>query len=562
MLHLPAELVIAILRYIPLSTLTSLPSVSREWQSFCQVNESNLYHNAAILHGFVSSSVVYSELATTLSRRALAGVSGWKSFCYAQICIEKSWRGDEPSSVTLHHSAGDRVHRIKVDEERGFLIVTSRRGGISVIDLYSDNELWSLPNDYVHPYAHCEYGAGYLIFDRGGPHGEKEVWRHSADVEDDPSRPTFAAPDDSQLNAGSQAETTHGPPSRGHFRPWAVLRPPALTRAFRFVHPSLIAATRDSLFIWDIPTGELIQIIRDTQISPEGLGSEEDLGEINYVEISAQHAFVCGGNTLRAFSRATGRCVLDVPSSQVSYGKNAFFLCADGSHEGLGLSSAILKPQPVEHGLASLPTDRKRLIDEFVAVHVSACGSHLVAVLASSRLVIIPFFQRVIAGNVSMWDIALDIQVGSPMSVARYLAFENGRVALATGTGLFIISLDWESTLEESESPHISIRRAAWFNVPVSLSCITCLQMTRTGIYLNWAGGWDNEEEERRRHFEAEDLVPELGFETLFNLSLSDKQRVINMPNGDQVVQLFEPGESGRQTSSKLFSIDLTPLEY
>lgn len=143
-----------------------------------------------------------------------------------------------------------------------------------------------------------------------------------------------------------------------------------MTRAFRFVYPTLLAATRNSLFVWDIPTGELVQIIRDTQISADGPGSTVDLGDMNYVEISSKidgHAFICGSNTLRAFSRTSGRCVLDVSSSQISYGKNTYSFIADGSHEQLGLPNSVLKPQPTSHHLAVRPTGHKRLIDEFIA---------------------------------------------------------------------------------------------------------------------------------------------------------------------------------------------------
>ncbi|KAJ7242600.1 hypothetical protein B0H12DRAFT_1236729 [Mycena haematopus] len=442
MLHLPVELVVEILKFAPLSTIANVFAVSREWNSFCNVNQSILYHNAAVFHGFISSSNVYSDLVTTLSRRSLAGVRDWKSFCYTQLYIQNSWRGEAPSFVTSHKSAGNNVHRIKTDEQRGFLIVTTSRGGLSVVDLYDDRVLWSLPEHYVHAYAHCEYGSGYLIFDRQGISGEKEVWRLASEVEMNQDFPTFASPDERQRDVSCWAETFHGAASRGHFQPWAVLRPPALTRAFRFVYPWLIAATLISLFVWDITTGELVQIIQDTQVSAEGPSSNGYLGDINYVEVSAQpdgHAFICGSNTLRAFSRASGRCVLDVPSSQVSYGKNTYSFIGDAT----------------SHRFALRPTDNKRLIDEFIGVTCFRLWFPPSRIVASSRLIIIPFFERIIDGLVDTWDIALDIQLGSPVSVARYLAFENGRVGIVTGTGLFLVSLDWESICQPTVAPPI-----------------------------------------------------------------------------------------------------------
>lgn len=184
--------------------------------------------------------------------------------------------------------------------------------------------------------------------------------------------PTFAVPDERQHRISSRAAELHGFPltSRGHFKPWAVLKPPAITRAFRFVFPALIAAAESCLFVWDIPTGELIQTIRDTQLLPDGLGSSAPLGELHYVEISARtdgHAFICGSNSLRVFSRTSGRCVLDLPSSQITYGTNTYSFMVNGSHERDWLRNSVLKPQPTSHRVALDVPINRGLIDEFIA---------------------------------------------------------------------------------------------------------------------------------------------------------------------------------------------------
>jgi hypothetical protein len=41
-------------------------------------------------------------------------------------------------------------------------------------------------------------------------------------------------------------------------------------------------------------------------------------------------------------------------------------------------------------------------------------------------------FERAVRGEVEMREIALDIQLGSPSCRSKYLAFENGRIAVAT----------------------------------------------------------------------------------------------------------------------------------
>jgi hypothetical protein len=93
----------------------------------------------------------------------------------------------------------------------------------------------------------------------------------------------------------------------------------------------------------------------------------------------------------------------------------------------------------------------------------------------------------------------------------------------AQGTGLFVVSLDWESTLKSSAAPSISVHRAAWFNGPVALSCVSCLQMTSTGIFMNWDAGIQSNGGRDYR----EELFPERGFERIYTRSLTEEQRVI-----------------------------------
>ncbi|KAG6819969.1 hypothetical protein H0H93_006945 [Arthromyces matolae] len=115
--------------------------------------------------------------------------------------IERNWSGTGPSQITTHHSTGKDVHRIKVDEKAGYIITTSSTGGLQVTDLREDRELWSLPDvsellmthsaaygayissnviqSHVRPYAHCEYGEGFVIWDYLD--GSKEVWRRVED---------------------------------------------------------------------------------------------------------------------------------------------------------------------------------------------------------------------------------------------------------------------------------------------------------------------------------------------------------------------------------------------
>ena len=63
-----------------------------------------------------------------------------------RLQIQYSWLGKAPSRIVQHRTSPNRrVHRIKVDESAGFIITTSRRGGLAVTDINTDELLWSLP---------------------------------------------------------------------------------------------------------------------------------------------------------------------------------------------------------------------------------------------------------------------------------------------------------------------------------------------------------------------------------------------------------------------------------
>ena len=76
------------------------------------------------------------------------------------------------------------------------------------------------------------------------------------------------------------------------------------------------------------------------------------------------------------------------------------------------------------HGLAGIHLSS--------TVHVSSCGSHLVALLRRSRLLILYDFERVIRKEVELEEAIVDVQLGKPHYPSMYLAFEHNRVAVAT----------------------------------------------------------------------------------------------------------------------------------
>jgi hypothetical protein len=60
---------------------------------------------------------------------------------------------------------------------------------------------------------------------------------------------------------------------------------PELTSAFRCVYPTIIVAAYDRAYLWDIPSGKLIQIIEKYRF----IVSEDGNNHYLYVEISERH---------------------------------------------------------------------------------------------------------------------------------------------------------------------------------------------------------------------------------------------------------------------------------
>ena len=87
-----------------------------------------------------------------------------------------------------------------------------------------------------------------------------------------------------------------------YFQPWAVLHIPELTIAYRFVYPTLVVAAYDRAYLWDIPSGKLIQTVEECQFIVF-----EDGNNHFVLEISERHVFIASQFYLQVFSRATGK---------------------------------------------------------------------------------------------------------------------------------------------------------------------------------------------------------------------------------------------------------------
>lgn len=80
----------------------------------------------------------------------------------------------------------------------------------------------------------------------------------------------------------------------------------------RFVYPSLLICGIRKAYLWNAVTAQLLSEVDNVQGNSGG-------GDINYVELSPTHIFVCSTSALRVFSRNNGDMVLDIKSYQLVY---------------------------------------------------------------------------------------------------------------------------------------------------------------------------------------------------------------------------------------------------
>ena len=212
----------------------------------------------------------------------------------------------------------------------------------------------------MRAYAHCEYSNGYIIFDRFT--SEKEIWRLSS-IDDVSIDSASSLPDTTQTQISPDGSQP------GLFKPHALLQTPEPTRAYRFVHPTLLVAAFERVYLWDVPSARLIQIIENIQLPPVGPGDTNSLGTLNYVEISARHVFLCGGNALRVFERGTGRAVLMLPSNEFMYGRWGYKLKRGPRNEPSVMGSVIVEHEmeAIMRGSRGGGGGQRQYLDEFVA---------------------------------------------------------------------------------------------------------------------------------------------------------------------------------------------------
>ncbi|KAI0665664.1 hypothetical protein C8Q78DRAFT_985901 [Trametes maxima] len=503
---LPTELILRILSYLPLQSLRSVRLLDRRWNEFFGANESTIYHHAALLHNFVDSlDTLLPEARQARCLNFLQDVPDWYQYCRKYFQLQKNWAGKGTATLKVYGCQPYDIHRIKVDEKHGLVITTHEYGGLTVFDMETSQVLWRLPSSYVRRFAHCEYENGFLIFDRLGV--TKEVWRLET-LYDPAEGHAQLGPDELQMDAwqSSSVQWSASAP-RGHFRPWSLIQCPEFGRAYRFVYPDLLVSGLRKAYIWDIRTGQRTLEVDNIQGSTGNISPND----INYVELSATHVFICSSSALRVFSRQSRSMVLEIPSYRLSYSQCRLAVKLNRSLARQTVASpGDIIPLEAEPSYSTALYGASYA--EFSAVHVSRSGTDLVAQLSDSRVVLIRDFMRVARGEVSLMKAVLEVgktlppqQVDEHFSI--YLTYEFGRVGLITTSGVYVLTpdptqhglLDPDVAARENvyriprdllaaglSFPHLTISALPFYHDRRQLTKVSCAQMTETKLFFVW----------------------------------------------------------------------------
>ncbi|KAF9642594.1 hypothetical protein BDM02DRAFT_3176644 [Thelephora ganbajun] len=505
---LPVEILLEIIQFMPFTTIASLSTLSKSWATLMDTNESSIYHSISKRHGYVPKD----------DSGGTAPPEGWKAWFVQKIQIELRWIGKLPGHsyrVRVPGTTGN-FHRIKVDEEAGYVINTFTNGGLVVSDINDHSILWSLDEEFCSPFVHCEHDEGYIVFNRMDNY--KEVWRRRIDVLDIPEEAwpsgLYNKPDEDMIKGNLVAEDRYLDTNRsrdpdhlrGQFVPWARLQIPEDGRAFKLTRGTLLVSSVQKAFLYDVEKAELQQTI---ELQPFGSG------RLRYVDISDQHVFIVSTLQLDVYDRANGSRVLTIPAGRLPWNfyaspENQWRRTEETFNDGeLGFRRAA-------------PPNWADREDYFHAAHVSCCGKHLAIMTMSNRIILVQDFWRLfptlsssspptlIPSPITLQHISkqVDFYTERPLLEAEgYLAYYRGKVAGVGIHGVYVLVLDsildqlgeiellpkdvslqnlqTKSPEREPSWPNLRLREVEFDLEMFNAEIISCLQLTETKLYLS-----------------------------------------------------------------------------
>ena len=73
-------------RFFLMRTLCSLPTLSHQWFELFSTHQSTIFHNAAVVHGYIQPDTRLLEDALTIYKGSpWEGATDWKDFCESAV---------------------------------------------------------------------------------------------------------------------------------------------------------------------------------------------------------------------------------------------------------------------------------------------------------------------------------------------------------------------------------------------------------------------------------------------------------------------------------------------
>ncbi|KAJ6478148.1 hypothetical protein C8R47DRAFT_1139476 [Mycena vitilis] len=438
--RLSGDAALELLEFLPLSAIAPLALVQKAWKEFLDINESNIYHSAAVFHRFIPSTSTSLQDATAALEFSTDGldINGWKKYCQVQIAVERNWAGVGPSTMEKLDDLGEHVYQHTIVFDRGHSIVASSNGAIYVFAAGRQFPVWGLTSDYLQGPARFAYDNGYLVFLNPTPMGAIDIW-HEASNREFHSKPSVP-----QRVAAESSKSFYGDPDVGHFVPCFTLPHPAddeasfLPKLVRFIYPILIAATPTKMHMWDISTGAYIRALSvRKELDGHGIRGLTglEMSQDFVVGFDAQQLRVFSrhdGNFLYHFSKKTPTSPPEPPAVQLSPARDGV---TSAQWHGAVLLQQVLFPKRCKW---TCPRG------EFCQIGISPCGTTLVVVADNNRILIIHEFKRMLREVLPLGDVAVEVKIAKEYGDPRGMraAVTRNRIAIGTFRGTIVLTLD------------------------------------------------------------------------------------------------------------------------
>ncbi|KAF7340564.1 Cytochrome P450 [Mycena sanguinolenta] len=458
--EITSDVFLEILACLSLGAIARVLQVQKTWKDLVDANESNIYHNAAMLHRFISS--VDATLEDAISGldfdTSLLSIGGWKGFCKLRLQIEQNWAGSGFSKMRNAGAIGEGIRQRTAIPNSEYTISASFRS-IAVADMH--DTIWSLPEGYLHGLPYFTYDAGHLAFPRH-IEGTIEVWCEPSS-ETAPFNPSPA-----QKIAEEACAGLYGPPAAGHFVPCYTLPSKGAlvvaTGCVRMLYPTLLSITPGEIHMWDLSKAQHLRSLHTT-----GNLDNHAMDHFIGIDMSKDHVLASDSKQIRLFSRHDGQFLFHFSGSTLLRPAPVAIQLLPPRH--------VLSPTRngksvlIRQVLFSRRTEWKHKRGDLRAVTISPCGTTLVATSSNRRVLLIHQLHRLVTGELPASETGVDIKIGQEYGALLFNTplVTRDRVAIATHQGILVLTLD-RSGSRRTGSVHLPMPTGLTFPVQLSAS--------------------------------------------------------------------------------------------